>query len=116
MRAGTLDRRIALQRLSMSYSTSGEPAGTWSTLVERWANVSPVVGDERNASEQWVAREQTKFTVRWSQELDDLSPLDRIIYPIGDSPQPVRSTYDIIDVLQNGRQKGITILAARRVA
>lgn len=115
MRAGTLDQRIALQRLTASYSSTGEPADVWTTLVSRWANVAPATGDERNASEQWVAREQTKFTVRWSQDIDDLSPLDRVIYPIGDSPPPMRSTYDIINVLQGGRRERLTILAARRV-
>ena len=119
MRAGTLDARIALQRKSTSYSSTGEPTDAWTTLGERWALVEPASGDERSASEQWVAREQTKFTIRWSQEFEDLSPLDQVIFPVGDaseSPVPTRSIYDVIAVHQIGRNYQMTILAARRVA
>jgi hypothetical protein len=86
--------------------------------VERWSAVDPVSGEERNASQQWIAREQVKFTIRWSLEVDSFSPLDRVIFPSGDasiSPVPSRSIYDVIAVNQQGRQEGMTIMAARRV-
>lgn len=117
MRAGLLNKRIALQRKTTVYSSSGVPSDSWATIVQRWAAVNPVMGDERNASQQWIAREQTKFTTRWSPELDDLSPLDRVIYPdsaAADSPPVTRSIYDIIAV--NIEIPAISILAARRVA
>jgi head-tail adaptor len=119
MRAGTLDVRIALQRKATSYSSSGSPVDVWSTLVERWSAVDPVRGDERNAAQQWVAREQTKFTLRWSAAIDDLSPLDRVIFPADDaanSPISSRSVYDVIEVHQEGRNDKVVIMAARRVA
>lgn len=119
MRAGQLDTRIALQRKAVTYSSSGEPVETWSTLVERWSAIEPVTGDERNAAEQWVAREQTQFTVRWSEEIEDLSPLDRIICPVDDasaSPEVTRSVYDIIAVHEVGRHEQMQIMTARRVA
>jgi head-tail adaptor len=118
MRAGQLDRRVALQRKVTGYSSSGEPTESWSTLVERWAGVAPVTGDERNAAQQWVAREQTKFTLRWSPEIADLSPVDRIAFPADDaanSPLVSRSTYDIITVHEVGRHEQLVIVAARRV-
>jgi len=118
MRAGLLDRRIALQRKSVSYSSSGTPVETWSTLVERWSAVEPITGDERNAAQQWIAREQTRFTVRWSEEIADLSPLDRVVYPADDvssSPLPSRSIYDVIAVHEEGRHVALVIMAARRV-
>jgi head-tail adaptor len=119
MRAGTLDVRIALQRKATSYSIAGDPVDVWSTLVERWSAVDPVRGDERNAAQQWVAREQTKFTLRWSAAIDDFSPLDRVIFPADDaanSPISSRSTYDVIEVHQEGRNDKVVIMAARRVA
>jgi head-tail adaptor len=119
MRAGPLNQRIALQRKTTSYSSSGTPFESWTTLVERWSGVDPVTGDERNASQQWIAREQTKFSVRWSPEINDLSPLDRIIYPAsaaGNSPASPRSLYDIIAVHEEGLREQMIILAARRVA
>jgi head-tail adaptor len=119
MRAGKLDVRIALQRKTTSLSPSGEPSESWVTLAERWSSIDPIQGDERNAAEQWIAREQAQFIVRWSQDIDDLSPLDRVIYPVSDaslSPSPSRSIYDIISVLEKGRNDQLIIQAARRVA
>jgi head-tail adaptor len=119
MRAGQLDTRVALQRKATVYSGSGDPIDTWLTLVERWAAMRPLTGIEANASEQWVAREQTEFTVRWSQEIAALSPLDRVICPADDasvSPEVARSVYDIVAVHEIGRNEALRIIAARRVA
>lgn len=118
MRAGLLDRTIVLQRKTMSYSSTGEPVEMWSNIATRRAAIDPVTGDERNAAQQWIAREQTKFTVRWSVEIVDLSPLDRVIFPADDastSPTPSRSIYDIISAEIQGRNEQFVILAARRV-
>ena len=119
VRAGTLDVRIALRRKTSSFSSSGEEIETWTTLATRWASIDPIIGDERNASEQWIAREQSRFTTRWSADIDDLSPLDLVIFPAADasnSPVPSRSTYDVIAVHAKGRNDQLVILAARRVA
>jgi head-tail adaptor len=117
-RAGLLDTLIALQRNTQSYSSTGEPIEMWSTLAQRWADLRPVLGTEVNAAEQWVAREQIEFTIRWSPELGDLSPLDRLICPASaaaSSPIIVRSIYDIIAVHQPERNDTMKILTARRV-
>lgn len=116
-RAGDIDQRIALQRKVTSYSSSGTPEESWTTLQQCWASVAPAAGDERNASQQWVAREQTKFVMRWSSSLDSLSPLDRVVYPAGDasnSPPPERSMYNIISVHELGRRESLLVLAARQ--
>jgi head-tail adaptor len=118
MRAGTLDQRIALQRKTTDYSSSGAPIETWSTLAERWSSLDPVSGLERSAAQQWIAREQVQFVLRWSPEVSDLSPLDQVIHPASDaasSPIPSRSVYDIMAVLAIGRNESIKIMAARRV-
>jgi head-tail adaptor len=118
MRAGLLDQRIALQRKTTSYSPTGEPAESWTTLTTRWSSVNPVLGDERNASQQWIAREQTKFVIRWTLDMDNLSPLDRIVYPATDasnSPATPRSVFNIISVHEQGRRESLAILAARMV-
>jgi head-tail adaptor len=117
-RAGLLDTLIAIQRKSQSYSSTGEPTETWSTLAQRWADLRPVTGTELNAAEQWVAREQTEFTIRWSPDVADVSPLDRIICPASaasSSPVLVRSIYDVIAVHEPIRNDTLKLLAARRV-
>lgn len=118
MRAGPLDTRVALQRKAVSYSSIGEPIEVWSTLATRWAAVSPTAGTEQNASDQWVAREQTDFLIRWSSDIADLSPLDRVICPASDaslSPVASRSVYDIMAVHELGRNESLRVRAARRV-
>src|SRR5262245_40718184 len=98
LRAGDLDTRIAVQRKGVTYSSSGTPRETWSNLAVRSAKMRPLTGDERNGADQLIAREQTEFTIRWSNDVEDLSPLDRIVCPDSDastSPIRVRSIYDV---------------------
>jgi head-tail adaptor len=106
MRAGPLNRRIDIQRKSVA------PSETWSTLATRWASVAPVVGTERFALPQISATEQTQFQVRWGSDISDLSPLDRIVYPVGSTDEG--DIYDIAAVHELGRREGFKIIAIRR--
>jgi head-tail adaptor len=116
MRAGRLDRHITIQRKSSSYSDTGEPIDTWSALAaDKPASVSPVRGEERFSGEQYIARQQTEFRVRWSSDLADLTPLDRIIYPSADAGDPpTASIYDVMAVHEIGRREGLQIITARQ--
>jgi head-tail adaptor len=119
MRAGRLDRRVAVQRVTTTSSGSGEPLETWTTIggVARWASKSPVTGLERYGSQQLEAKEQIEFRLRWADELADLQPTDRLIEPADDALLPTipgRSIYDIYAVLEIGRHEGLRVLATRR--
>jgi head-tail adaptor len=115
MRAGQLDRLIALQRKASTPSDSGEEQVTWSTVAQRWARKRPMAGDERYGGEQLEAREQTEFQVRWDSSIADLQPTDRVIEPASDAASPPqRSIYDIIGVLEIGRREALRILTTRR--
>lgn len=75
----------------------------------------PVRSDERFTSEQFVARQQTEFRIRYSLAVADLNPLDRIVYPAStDSPPSDDVVFDIIEVSELGRREGLKIIAARR--
>ena len=82
MRAGQLDVMIAIQRATVTQSPSGEPISAWSTLAERPAMLTVQTGYERLTTDQLVARAQVAFSIRWSSIVDNVSPLDRIIYPL----------------------------------
>lgn len=119
MRGGTLDRRIAIQRVTTTQSPSGEEIESWATLSTRPARYEPLQGDERFAADQFVARNQVAFTTRWSATVADVSPLDRIIYParaLDNSPtDPLKNKiYDIIAVQEVGRQEALRIITAVR--
>jgi head-tail adaptor len=121
MRAGTLDKFVTVMRKTTTYADDGQPLDAWAVLgtLRRPANVGPVAGEERRATEQVAATEQTRFRLRYSEDLADLSPLDRIIYPAmtgESSPEviPHRNVFDIIEAPHIGRLDAIEIVAIRR--
>jgi head-tail adaptor len=119
MRYGRLDRKVILQRKSISHSASGQATESWSTLATRWASVETATGDERFSTPQLIAKQQQEFQVRWTQDIADLSPLDRLVYTaVTDTsppmPIPSASIYDIIEVHEIGRREGLKIIAVRR--
>lgn len=120
MRYGRLDRRITIQRKTVTQSLSGEPVETWANLVDRWASIVPARGDERFAAPQIEASEQVEFVLRWSQLVADLTPLDRIVYPAVEDASPAppishANLYDIQAVHELGRREGLRLIAVRRV-
>lgn len=117
MRAGRLDRLIDIQRKSEAADDYGQPVETWAAIASRRpASYRPLRGSERFASEQFIAREQVEFRVRYSLDISDVDPLDRIIYPaLSGSPAAAASAiYDIIAVHEIGRREGFQIIASRR--
>lgn len=113
MRAGNLDRRITLQRKVVTQSSTGQPIETWSSLTgNRWASVRPVDGDERFTAPQYAAKQQVEFRIRWSSDVADFTPLDRILYP-ADSSDPT-AIYDVLAVHELGRRDGFLIVTFRR--
>lgn len=116
MKAGQLDRRIAIQRRVVTqdaYGEENEGEDAWSSLAERWASYRPIDGSERFAAEQFVAREQVEFLVRWDSSLADVTPRDRVVYPIA-APAPEAHVYDIMAVHELGRREGLRLRTARR--
>lgn len=124
IRAGRLDRHITIQRRTVTDSDSGAQVETWSTLVNRrpaglW---TPRQGSESFSEPQLVARERVEWLIRYSSDVADLSPLDRVIYPAlgADSPQDEpaeRDVYDIVAVHEAhelGRYVGLRLVTARR--
>lgn len=119
MRAGKLDRKITIQRKAVTQSTSGAEVEQWADRVHRRsASYFPVSGDERFGGDQWASREQVEFTIRYSDNLADLSPLDRVIYPAPTEANTTNSdqgtVFEIMAVHEVDRRKGLRILAARR--
>jgi head-tail adaptor len=119
MRAGKLDRLIDIQRADMVMSPGGEPTLTWANVVtRRAASYAPVAGSERFSAPQLAALEQVEFRIRYSQNVAELMPQDRIIYPSpeGSPPAPIteRQIYNIIAVNEIGRREGLAIMTVRR--
>lgn len=118
MQGGRLDRRIDIETFTATQLPSGQQVESWSKLVSRRAaSVTPVGGGERFTADQFVARQQVEFRIRYSSVVANVSPLDRIIYPAStdaESPSLEPQIYDIIEVSEIGRREGLRIIAARR--
>lgn len=80
IRAGTLNKRIRLERRSSDRDAVGQVVDQWSLVQpngEVWARVEPLGGRTEFGAQQWVSVGDVKFTIRIRE---DISPLDRVIY------------------------------------
>jgi SPP1 family predicted phage head-tail adaptor len=118
--AGQLDRKITVQRKTVTLTASGQQNETWEDVLHRcWATRRPMRGDERNTAAQLVAKEQVEFEIRYNSSVADLTPLDRVICPTPSAENeqtPVAShVYDVLAVNEIGRRRGLRIVTARWV-
>ena len=114
MKAGRLDRKVTIQRKTVTRSPSGQPIETWSPLIaRRWAALLPLRGDERFTAPQYAAREQVQFELRYASDVAGVTPLDRVVYPAPAIAE--RDIYDVLAVHEVGRKRALRIVAARRV-
>jgi SPP1 family predicted phage head-tail adaptor len=102
MQPGKLDRRITIQRQTVTQDSYGQDVVTWTDLATVWAEVGAVRGIERFAAMQTVAEVDTRFVIRHR----DVGPKDRISYG--------GRTYDIKSVIEIGRREALEIHAQAR--
>lgn len=111
---GSMKWKISVERRTDTQDEFGQPIPTWSRLgLTRWARVSPVSGNERFTSQQFIARQQTEFTVRWAEDLATVNPLDRVVYPVTDTPTD-SEIYDVMAVHEIGYKDALRLVTARR--
>lgn len=101
MRAGRLDRRITLQRKSITQSDSGDEVIAWQDVAEVWAEKVENRGEERFAAQQFIGHTVKTFRFRWSAAVDEVTTEHRIQFDGRD--------YDITDVREIGRHEGFEV-------
>lgn len=107
MDPGRIDRRIEIQRdQGTIVNDFNEPVQDWQRLAMVWAAVKPVSDGEKWASGQTLAAATKRFTIRWSSQVDDVDPRDRLTFD--------GKTYDILGVKETGRRDFLEITAAAR--
>jgi len=104
MRSGSLDRKITIQKKTVSQNTFGEEVETWSTFSKVWAKVIPLRGQERFESKQVNAELDTMFRIRY---LTGVLPTMRIVHET--------RLYDIHSVAEIGRREGLDLLSRVRL-
>lgn len=104
--AGKLDRRIDLLRATYTTDDANESIATWGTLATRAAKADAVSDGEKFRASEVGATLSMRFKVRWSTDIADLDPTDRVLFE--------DRTYDIVAVKEIGRREYLEITAAAR--
>lgn len=116
MQAGRLDRKIDIERKTVTLDAYGGQVETWIKIAtRRSASAIPVRGDEKFAASQFVGKRVIEFRTRWSEAVANLNSLDRIVFPASDDEDPGDYyLFDIQDVREIGRREGLQIFAVAR--
>lgn len=106
MRAGSLDRRLTLERATETSDDFNEPVLTWSALATVWAAHTPLSDGERMRASETAATASSRFLIRWSAAVADVNPKDRLMFG--------GVVHQILHVKEVGRREGIEITTAAR--
>lgn len=108
--AGKRNRRITIQRaFNTQDPDSGENIKSWGTLATVWADKGYRSAKEGMTAGEVQAIRVLRFEILWSGTVDDVSPLDRIEFPVGSGV-----LFDISEVNEIGYREGIELFAAAR--
>ena len=109
MRAGTLDRRIVIERRTVDAAAT-EPVETWGPLPETapdptavWAAVRQQSGREFFAADQVQSERKVVFRLRWRT---GIKVTDRVVYD--------GRHHDIHEVRELGRRDGLELFTTTR--
>lgn len=106
MRAGSMDRRVTLQSRTNSKSvTTGAVSEVFTDLATVWAERKDLSGREFIAARQVNADVTTRFRIRWRAGITELN---RIV--------DGAAVFDIVNVAEVGRRKGLEILATAKTS
>lgn len=115
--AGKFDRRITIRRQAQVRDANGDPVKDgYGHPVLEWQDMTTVAAAkmdirdaERIAAQQVGSTVTSRFVIRWSERVDDLTPADRLRYPADDGRD-----HNIVAVKEIGRREGLEITAAVR--
>lgn len=91
---GSLDRRIVIQRMTVTPSAYNEPIETWATHLTLWARKFDTSAGEAMRAAEVGASLTARFTVRNTADTSGITAKDRVVY---DS-----KTYNITGVRETG--------------
>lgn len=104
MKAGPLDRRVTIQRATITDDGYGGGIETWEDLATVSAQLIQQSGREFLGAEQTQAEQRVLFRLRW---IDDITVLDRVSYG--------GRVHNIKDVKELGRREGVELMTVAAV-
>lgn len=102
--AGSLDRRVLLERRAIARNATGEGRSTWSALAQVWAERRDMRGRDLIAARAQDFEAETVWRLRWR---GDVVPATTRLVADG---QP----FEILSVAEIGRREGIEIVTRRQ--
>lgn len=106
MGAAKYDRLINLMRYTTTEDTAGQPIQSFVLLKTVPAYARTISDGERLQGGGVFSSISDRFLIRWSSDISDLNPKDRIHYN--------GKVYDIVGVKEIGRRKELEITTAAR--
>jgi SPP1 family predicted phage head-tail adaptor len=101
MRLGPLDRRVTVQRETVTSTDDlNNPVTAWSDLFDAWASVRFDFEDENVAAQQRYAERVVTFTIRWQS---DVKTTDRVLFE--------SDPFNILGIRELGRKDGLELKA-----
>jgi len=104
--AGSLDRRLVLQKRVVTANALNEEVETFTDLAKVWASKTDVSDAEKVRAQQVGAEITTRFQIRWASAWATLNPKDRCVCE--------GREYEITGVKELGRRVGLEITACAR--
>jgi SPP1 family predicted phage head-tail adaptor len=77
---GKLDRRIVLERATVTQNDFNEDVESWGDLAEIFAGRRDASASESYRAQEVGGQITVRFTIRWSSQVADLNPRDRLRY------------------------------------
>jgi SPP1 family predicted phage head-tail adaptor len=106
VRSARMDRKITLQRKTVSQNSLGEEVETWADLATVWAEKSYRAAGESVQAAEVAAVRILRFVIRWDSAWADFSPIDRLTLD--------GVICDVVEVNEIGRRDGLEIFAKAR--
>ncbi len=98
MHAGDMDRRITIEKRTVTTGPFNEPIESFQPLAEVWAEVRQQGGAEFLRAESVTAERRVLFRLRW---LPGVTVLDRVKYD--------GRAHNILEVRELGRRSGLEL-------
>lgn len=103
--AGKRDRRVTLLRQSQ-VDNHGDFQTVFTNVCTVWGSYRPLRASERFAQSGNLAQAEVEFQILYSSAVSWLSPADRLSVN--------GKEYEIVEVSELGRQKGLSVIAKLR--
>jgi SPP1 family predicted phage head-tail adaptor len=104
--AGKMDRRITIQRVSVTQDEYNNDVEAWEDVCTVWASYEPLSDGERLRAGERAAEASARFQIRHSLQVADVSARDRLIFG--------GAVYQVTHVKEVGRRKGLELTVVSR--